>query len=281
MKFFSPAKINLFLRVLSRREDGYHELASLFQAVSLFDELNFSLASNDTFSTNDTKLPRDETNLVLKALHLFRKEMGSSQPFHIHLKKQIPIEAGLGGGSSNAATTLYALNLLHGFPFTEAKLKDLALLLGSDVPFFFSRGSAYGKGRGEIIENVPFKTDKTFWVVKPKEGLATSHIFKNLKLDECSEIAPKFLLQSFLQGKIVPVNDLEPIAFKLFPALKNLKEELLNQGFEFVFLTGSGSALICVGKNIPRVTYPTTCYPLAFVTREENRWYNERHPMSL
>lgn len=274
MKFLSPAKINLFLRVLFRREDGYHEIASLFQAVNLFDEITFNFATVDRLTSTSDNLPLDERNLIVKALHLFRKKTNSPHFFHIHLNKKIPIQAGVGGGSSNAATTLFALNALHGFQVNELTLKSWSEELGSDVPFFFSKGSSYCTGRGEIFENVKITSQNKIWLVKPQNGLSTPLIFKNLKLNECSDKNPKELLDNFLKGNFSPVNDLEKPAFTLLPELKKLKEDLLSQGFERVFLTGSGTALVCLGKNIPDVTYPTTCYPLLFISREEKQWYS-------
>lgn len=139
---FSPAKINLFLRVLGKRSDGYHEIASLFQAINLGDNLTFTLSEQDHLTCSDPHLPCDHTNLVIKAVHLFRKKTNLDTPVTIHLEKEIPSQAGLGGGSSNAATTLWALNALHNYPYTIGQLQIWSAEIGSDIPFFFLSGNS-------------------------------------------------------------------------------------------------------------------------------------------
>lgn len=283
MELFSPAKINLFLRILFRRSDGFHEIASLFQAVSLYDTITFSHAEKDSFEIIDSSflLPCDENNLILKALRLFRQKTHLNFPVAIRLKKQIPIEAGLGGGSSNAATTLFALNLLSGHQVEEKDLRRWGAEIGSDISFFFSSGSAYCTGRGEEVLSLPkLSQNKKFWLIKPQEGLPTPLIYKNLQLNRLSQKDPKSLLADFLQGSYSYINDLERPAFTLLPSLERLKDDLLKQGFNAVFLTGSGTGLICVGDNIPEVNFPIKCYPLSFLFREEGTWYLKKENIS-
>lgn len=244
MQLLSPAKINLFLRVLGKRSDGYHEIASLFQAVDLFDELSFEQASVDTFSCSKPI----EGNLVLKAVDLFRKETGIQFPLRIHLEKHIPMEAGLGGGSSNAATTLYALNKLSGKPLSEAELASLGSKLGSDVPFFFSTGTAYCTGRGECFQNI-IREPVEYTLCKPAFGSATSAVYGAFQPSSRSLLSPEELLDGFQRGCSVFVNDLEAAAFTVNPALKSFKDELLAGGFTDVIMSGSGSTFICKGKG--------------------------------
>lgn len=137
LSLHSPAKINLFLRILHKRADAYHELASLFQTVDLSDILHLSLSETDSLVCSDKTLAVDSSNLIIKAANLFRKKTGIDQGLSVHLEKKIPMEAGLGGGSSNAATTLYGFNELCGRPATEAELISWASEIGSDVSFFF------------------------------------------------------------------------------------------------------------------------------------------------
>lgn len=259
MRLFSPAKINLFLKILGKRGDGYHEIASLFQAVDLGDWITFTPAQEDRLTCTDSTLCCDSTNLVYKALTLFRRESDFKGLLSIHLEKHIPQEAGLGGGSSNAATTLYALNCLAKSPFTHEELIELGSQLGSDVPFFFSRGAAYCTGRGEKVFSLPIPYPmKNFWLVKPVEGLSTPKIYHTLRLNERVPNA---------------INDLEEPAFALLPSLKTLKENLLSQGFEAVFLTGSGTAFVCVGNTIPVVAPDIKLFSLKSIVREEKEWY--------
>lgn len=275
MILFSPAKINLFLRVLGRRNDGYHNLASLFQAVDLGDTLEFSFAEKDEMTCNDPQIPVDHTNLVSKAIQLFRNKTGLKGGLRVHLDKKVPAQAGLGGGSSNAATTLYALNSLHKTNLSDQTLGEWAGEIGSDISFFFSHGRAFCTGRGEIVQDVLLSPlEQTLWLVKPKEGLPTPLIFKFLKLDECSSEDPAILLQKNSKG-IYFLNDLEKPAFQALPSLQTLKNELLSQGFSAVSLTGSGTGLLALGKNAPQVSSDHRCYQLKYLSRFENEWYRE------
>ncbi|THG18147.1 hypothetical protein TEA_018752 [Camellia sinensis var. sinensis] len=154
LTLFSPCKINVFLRITGKREDGFHDLASLFHVISLGDRIKFSLSpskSKDRLSTNVPGVPIDDRNLIVKALNLYRKKTGADNFFWIHLEKKVPTGAGLGGGSSNAATALWAANQFSGCLATEKELQEWSSEIGSDVPFFFSQGAAYCTGRGEKV----------------------------------------------------------------------------------------------------------------------------------
>ncbi|NGX63602.1 MAG: 4-diphosphocytidyl-2-C-methyl-D-erythritol kinase, partial [Candidatus Anoxychlamydiales bacterium] len=154
LTFYSPAKVNLFFKILSKKQDGYHDIFSLNQAISLFDVLYFKKAKKDIFFCyNNKDLKFDETNLIIKALNLFRDKTKIKDSVEIYLKKNIPIEAGLGGGSSNAATTLFALNELFQKPLTILELIELSKNIGADAPFFFSKGSCFCKNIGDIFED--------------------------------------------------------------------------------------------------------------------------------
>ena len=143
MRLFSPAKVNIFFRTLAKRGDGYHEIASLYTALDFGDYLDIEFSDQDQFTSNHPRLKQDSTNLVIRALHLFRDKLGNHAFVKIHLDKQIPFESGLGGGSSNAATTLFGLNNLFGKPFSIDELRRMGALLGSDVAFFFSSFSRH------------------------------------------------------------------------------------------------------------------------------------------
>lgn len=271
MRFFSPAKINLFLRVLKKREDGYHDLASLFQAISLGDYLTFTRAETDLLTCTDPSLSCDRSNLIWKAVDLFFRKTGLSFPLHIHLEKRIPVQSGLGGGSSNAATTLWALNQISGLKITVQELSNWSAEIGSDIPFFFSHGTAYCRGRGEVVDDLPpLHFSLPFCIVKPQEGLATPLIFQHLKLEECSAQDPEKLLASWQSNHPIASNDLEIPSFRLLPSLQNLKQTLLSQGCYPVTMTGSGTAFVCFGP-LPQTSYPI--YPVRFAKRTPNSWY--------
>lgn len=247
MLFRSPAKVNLFLRVLKKREDGFHEIASLFSAINLFDFLTVSTSNHNRFTCSSPHLPLDENNLVVRALHLFREKTGLKFPVEINLEKHIPMEAGLGGGSSNGATTLYALNQLFDAPLSKEQLMELGSLLGSDVPFFFSSGAAYCTGRGELVTDVSIPA-YSFNLHQPQVGSPTPAVFKAFDLSFRSHLSPLDLLKSFQEHRPLYVNDLESAAFVVNPALKAFKESLSAQ-YETVAMSGSGSAFICSPGN--------------------------------
>lgn len=223
------------------------------QTIQLGDTLTFAFAKEDKLTCSDTTLPSDSSNLVLKAVNLFRRKSGLHFSVEIHLDKKIPTQAGLGGGSSNAATTLWALNALHHFPYSDEELCRWSSEIGSDIPFFFSLGSAYCTGRGEKLRNLPPLDLPSFAIEKPNEGLSTPTIFKALNLSECSKEDPEALLDAFYSGKPRYINDVEGTAARLCPALIPFRQELLKKYIQ-VFMTGTGSAHVCLGEGkIPAV----------------------------
>lgn len=246
----SPAKINLFLKVLNKREDGYHEIASLFQTIDLFDQVKLQIAEKDTFTCSEPSLAHGQ-NLVVKAIELFRQKSQQEFGVNCHLVKNIPVEAGLGGGSSNAATVLKGLNQLLNYPLENDELMDIAKELGSDVPFFLYGGAAYCEGRGEIVKKIRSLEPKRLWIIKPPEGIPTPEVYKCLDLNALSNKNPKLTLQDHLLGKGEYYNDLEAAALSISPALRELKADLESQGFKKVMLSGSGSSLIAFDELTP------------------------------
>ncbi|HEX2582880.1 MAG TPA: 4-(cytidine 5'-diphospho)-2-C-methyl-D-erythritol kinase [Chlamydiales bacterium] len=256
MKYLSPAKINLFFRVLGKRKDGYHEIASLYQAIDLYDELFISDSAQEALTASDPELLCDETNLVWKARRLFRAQFGG-RSCHIHLEKKIPMQAGLGGGSSNAATTLWALNEQNGRPATEWQLLELAAKLGSDVPFFFSSGTAYCTGRGEKLEPYSLPAPLSGWIVKPPFGLSTPAVYQETRVSELPQRDP--------QDALIPYNDLEPAAFRLEPRLFLIKRD----GFT---MTGSGTAFFTFQSEKPHLE-EGFIVPFRSLQRPLHSWY--------
>jgi len=271
LTLLSPAKVNMFLRILRRRDDGYHELASLFQTVSLFDTLDFWLRAEEEPCEPDVPLcsmevaegslcadliPTDESNLVMRAMLLFAERTGSTQRLHCRLLKRIPAQAGLGGGSSDAATALHAANRLAGFPASEDELIRWGGELGSDVSFFLSRGTAYCTGRGELVEPVAPLQPARCWLIKPQIGLSTPQVFGALGLSAGEELPgadPQELLDQFSDSvdDAPYINDLEPPAFSLVPLLAELHADLGRLGFTAVMMSGSGTTFFCIGEPSP------------------------------
>ena len=335
----SPARLSLFLRILGRTDDGFHESASLFQAVSLNDRLELARIpqSRDTFagvvrpsrkqepikqhvefsySPNGLDLPSDQTNLVVRALTLFRSKLterdGGSLDvprFRAHLTKNIPIDAGLGGAASNAATALHGANELCGRPASSEELREWALdELGTDVAAFLGgTGSAYCTGRGvflraEAAEALPplpsglLEGSSSAWllVVAPEVSLSTPAVFRKLAASQYSGLSaadPASLRDSFAAAPTLGVNDLHDDALQLCPELAVVSAALQREGFESVLLSGAGPCLYAVGPPQDGETaeafaarfadaataesgVPVRAWPVAFAKPdEETGWY--------
>ena len=177
---WAPAKVNLFLEVLGKRPDGYHEIATLMVAVRLFDTLVFREANDLTLRCSDKRLPAGPDNLVLKAANLVRERTGCKKGANIRLVKRIPLAAGLAGGSTDAAATLAALNRLWQLGLSANDLAKLGGEIGSDIPFFFRTPAAWCSGRGEIVAPVTLPIPLDFVLLCPSFGLATAAVYKNV-----------------------------------------------------------------------------------------------------
>lgn len=210
--------------------------------------------------------------------------VGVSTKFDVTLKKTVPHGAGLGGGSGNAATALWAANELSGRPASNSDLLEWSGEIGSDISVFFSQGAAYCTGRGEIVKNVepPIDLDTPILLVKPPIGLSTPQIFKALNLERRSTVDGLELLSGMQQTGTISqnlcVNDLEQPAFDTLPELQALKQKLLDTGlYQSVFMTGSGSTIVCVGSDeVPEfVSADSTlfCSPVRLITRGRSGWY--------
>jgi len=271
LQLFSPAKINLFLRIVNKRPDGYHNLSSLFQTVDLRDTLSFQIHHRDLLTCSDPSLPTDKSNLILQAIQLFRDKTAISIYLKVHLEKKIPIQAGLGGGSSNAATTLWALNQLSRLKIEESRLMEWGAEIGSDVAFFFSNGTAYCTGRGEKIRELDPLPEQLVWIIKPGYNQSTAAVYKRLNapLEENHQKD----LEDFLSSKISYFNDLEKPAFEIQPELGDLKKLLIENGFQNVLLSGSGSSFFCLspGRAIPNLNLQV--YPTKFINKNSNEWF--------
>ncbi len=276
ISLLSPAKVNLFLRILHKRPDGYHELASLFQAIALCDTLHVTKSDTDQLVSTNPHLPTGPTNLIWKAIELYRNKTGYHFSVKVELEKRIPVEAGLGGGSSNAATALWAVNRLAESPVSIQELTSWAAEIGADVPFFFSSGTAYCTGRGEQIESLPRLPKQDLQIFKPVQGLSTPLVYRNLKLDKLIKRDPMICLKQFMEGQSIFFNDLEESAFELLPSLYHFKKSLEALDFEYPLLSGSGSAFFCLGsktcdfKDIPGLAFR---YTTQFINRSEHCWY--------
>lgn len=259
----SPCKVNLLLNILGKRPDGFHELETLMHPVNLCDRLAFNKAESGIHLTcSDPALPADPSNLVYKAAAAFLKETGISQGAKIHLEKKIPMAAGLGGGSGNAATTLLGLNELFGNPLTIERLHPMAASLGSDIPFFLQAKPALATGRGEQVqslENFPALQGKAFFLIHPGFGIATAWAYKELaRFPEALNGKPgrAETLASLLQKTDLRTaakefyNSLEAPALDKYPILALYQEFLRAEGALATLMSGSGSTTFAIAENL-------------------------------
>ncbi|GAC1372863.1 MAG: 4-(cytidine 5'-diphospho)-2-C-methyl-D-erythritol kinase [Ktedonobacteraceae bacterium] len=248
----SYAKINLTLDVLGKRADGYHELATVMQTVDLYDTICFVATDDDRVSVvcNRPELSTDE-NLVVRAAQALRQRQGIARGVRIELHKRIPVAAGLGGGSGNAAAVLLGLQQWWNLSLTAAELWSMAAELGSDVPFFLTGGLALCEGRGEKITPLaPHWPITMRWLllIKPAIAVSTAAVFRNLTPGDYSNGAWSYAAQTALQtkGALFPTdfyNSLERGVVENYPEVAQARAAVLNAGAEYVRLSGSGPTL--------------------------------------
>jgi len=247
----SPAKVNLRLEILGKREDGYHEIRTIFQKISLCDTLHFSLIRKRGIyiSTDNPSLPAGEKNLAYRAAEMLFDRSDYKGGISIEIQKRIPLGAGLGGGSSNAATTLKALNLLLKTGLSRKELMEIGLQIGADVPFFLMKGAAIGTGIGENLEKVEIP-HLWFLLINPKFEVSTRWAYQNFVLTK-----KRFhynihkLLESPSKISRILRNDLEEVVATAYPQINKMKEVLSSVGAEGVLMTGSGPTVFGVFPN--------------------------------
>lgn len=249
MKLLSPAKINLCLHVTGRRPDGYHDLFSLICPVGLYDILEFDFSA-DGISVNcdHPDVPTDESNLAHRAARLFlnalAREKGKSVPgVKISLAKHIPVAGGLGGGSSNAAVVLGALNCYYEHPFSQPALHRMALSIGADIPFFLLGQPAIATGVGEVLRPVYNLLKFYVLLINPGFHVSTASVYNNLNLGLTNN--QKLNKEQFFRARrLDPVrylwNDLESVTASKFPEIREIKDLLLANGADGALMTGSG-----------------------------------------
>ena len=258
LTLFSYAKINWSLRVLGKRPDGYHEVRTLLQTVSLHDDLHFQSAGNNQIRLccESPDVPADESNLVVKAARLLQRRHRPDSGATIRLEKRIPPKGGLGGGSSNAAMTLIALADLWNLNLSFVQLMELGSELGADVPFFFVGGRALASGTGTQIIPAPDCAKTNLIIVTPNASVSTSEAYKALNSPALtSGFEARILADSFTEAKLDrsdqwPLhNDFEEVIFEIEPEIKRVQESLLDAGAQGVLLAGSGSSVFGIFKN--------------------------------
>jgi 4-diphosphocytidyl-2-C-methyl-D-erythritol kinase len=253
-KALAPAKLNLTLEILGKRADGYHEIRTLMQPISLYDILWFHPANGnlEVYCPGYPELERED-NLIVRAVRLLEKEIGQTLALRIHLRKRIPLGGGLGGGSSDAATVLINLNRLLGDQVPVERLTVLAAQIGSDVPFFLKRQTALALGRGERI--LPWPRFPLWWYVLicPDFPVSTPWAYGRVKLPLTEEKETSNIGSLREWGEIPRKdqlkNDLEPGVFPVFPRLGEIKEALFREGCLQALMSGSGSTVFGIWED--------------------------------
>jgi 4-diphosphocytidyl-2-C-methyl-D-erythritol kinase len=256
----APAKINLSLRILGKRPDGFHELESLMAPVNLADQIEIAHGAGGeiTFLCNDPELPLGADNLCVKAAEAFREATGLDHGISITLLKRIPHGAGLGGGSSDAASVLKGLNELYDTPLVEEELRVIGSTLGSDIPFFFGHGPALCRGRGEILEPANDLPSRRLLLIKPPFPVSTAWAYKRYAELKAHGSHLSGEDSQYLDALEI-TNDLEAPVFEKYLLLPVLKKWLRQQpGVESAFMTGSGSTVVAVIDPRTHSAMPTS-----------------------
>lgn len=256
------AKVNLALEVLRLRRDGYHEIETIFQSISLADELEISLnrTGKVIIECNDPEIPTDESNLCARALAAMRVHAGPDLGAHIRVDKRIPRCAGLGGGSADAAAVILAVNQGEGLDLPEGALDRVALECGSDVPFMLRGGTMFGRGRGELLTPLSVVRRGVFVIVKPPVDISTAWVYKNANFQltrhryRFNLKALNTLLARFPNVGISLRNALEDVVCPSYPSVSEVLEELLASRPFMASMSGSGSALFAVVENEERAS---------------------------
>lgn len=273
----APAKLNLFLHITGRRDDGYHLLQSVFMLVDWCDTLHFSRRSDGHISREDLCGVLPAEDLCVRAAKALQAASHCALGAHIGIEKNIPAQAGMGGGSSDAASTLLALNRLWNLHLPLRTLMEIGLKLGADVPFFLSGGNAWVEGIGERI--LPVALPKSQWlVVKPAQGLETKLIFSDpgLKRNTNTAIISGFAANAFeSNGLQFGANDLQPVAQKLCSGIGDALDWLASQGLNGR-MTGSGSAVFA--QVLQAATWNVQSLPIGCVARLCNSLH--AHPLA-
>lgn len=243
----APAKINLSLDILGKRNDGFHEVEMVMTTVDLSDRVELYMLEHDEIkvSLESRYVPNDERNLAFKAASIIKRKYCITQGVHIKMVKNIPVSAGLGGGSSDAAAVLRGLNRLWRLGISVDELAQLGLEIGTDVPFCVINSTALVKGRGEIIKKLP--APPSCWIVlaKPDLGISTKTIFQQVTVEDLAHPNTEAMIQALTNGDFKQLcnnlgNSLERITFDMYPEVRWMKDKMLQVGATHVMMSGSG-----------------------------------------
>ncbi|KAA3598044.1 MAG: 4-(cytidine 5'-diphospho)-2-C-methyl-D-erythritol kinase [Calditrichaeota bacterium] len=257
--YTSNAKINLGLKIVGKRPDGYHNLETIFQEVSLSDSIWVEKSEEVEFESNILELKNNETNLCIKALRKLENFFGTNFPVKIRLEKKIPIGAGLGGGSSNAATILKAVCEIYKLEISDKDILNIASGLGADVPFFLKGKSAFAYGIGDKLEKIELPKDYKICLVFPKILVSSAWAYSNLKINLTIKSSfNKFgtlQSESSFWNELIPnlKNDFEDVVFKKYGQIREVKDKLNQSGSIKSLMSGSGSCVFGIFKELDEI----------------------------
>jgi 4-diphosphocytidyl-2-C-methyl-D-erythritol kinase len=265
----TPAKINIGLNILSKQEDGYHNLETIFYPINLWDELTIQEDDKYALITNNSLLNIEGNNTITKARELIGGLTGIGIKAKVTLNKRIPIGAGMGGGSSDGAAALILYNKFYDLKLTNEILYSLALKIGADAPFFIEPKPKFGSSRGEIFESIGLIIDKPILIVNPGIHISTSWAFSKIRPK-----MPKIHLNQIEFGennglsnlKNNIVNDFESVVFESHPEIKEIKDKMYDLGAEFSLMTGSGSTVFGIFPDISFAQNASREFPTNYFT---------------
>jgi 4-diphosphocytidyl-2-C-methyl-D-erythritol kinase len=269
----SPSKINLGLNVVSKRRDGFHNIETIFLPLMLCDIINFNKSDDLKFNTDSTFLNKLSDNLILKAIILLESYTNRKLSVEIFVRKMIPIGGGLGGGSSNAAVALKAINKIFDLDLNIEILSKLALKLGSDVPYFLNPVICFAESRGEIIHPLFIEVPYPILIVNPRIKIDTSWAFKKI-IPSKPVISLKEMLSQGISDldklKKHVKNDFEDIVFREYPEIKQIKKDLYNQGAKFALMSGTGSTIYGIFSNLQKAAWAKEFFDEKYFTYLNN-----------
>ncbi|MDT8862640.1 4-(cytidine 5'-diphospho)-2-C-methyl-D-erythritol kinase [Alkalihalobacillus sp. MEB130] len=256
----APAKINLSLDAIRKREDGFHEVEMIMTMVDLADRIDLTDREDGTIQVDVSEgfVPNDHRNLAYQAADLLKKRYDVKKGVSIYITKRIPVAAGLAGGSSDAAATLKGLNQLWNLGLTLDELAELGAEIGSDVSFCVYGGTALATGRGEIIQQIP--SPPPCWVIlaKPPIGVSTAEVYKRLKVQEIEHANTKAMIHAIEQQNFASICDnlhnvLESVTLDMYPEVRNIKEQMIRFGADGVLMSGSGPTVFGLVEHESRL----------------------------
>jgi len=256
MVIFPNSKINLGLNIVSRRNDGYHDIETVFFPILLKDALEIIEKENPEFSTSGFPIKGEPgDNLCLKAYELLKKDFPNLPAVQMHLHKAIPMGAGLGGGSADGAITLKLLNKKFGLSLWHKQLMDYSLQLGSDCPFFILNKPCFATGRGDVLEPIELTLSSyKIFIVHPGVHISTSWAFSTIKPSVPAKSIKEIVIQPIKTWKEELKNDFEIPVFAQYPELKKIKDELYNAGAVYASMSGSGSSVYGIFEKDTKVS---------------------------